>query len=230
MATHTIAAGETLWALSQRYRCTVDDLLRLNPGIQPTNLQIGQVIRLADESRPSSTSGRLDLRLNGEAPPPIAQFRPWIDRAAEATGVPADLLGAVIFQESSGNLDVNSTVNPGGMGLDSGVMQVNEQTAKELEQKFPGRFVGLDRLGREILLGASYLKEMFDTVADHRWDVALRAYNSGPYGINKDNLRDRPLGTGDATYVDKVLHFWSDISRGHPLPPDHYESIYGRGF
>lgn len=44
---HVIKAGDTLWALAQTYKTTVNNLLQLNPGIVPTNLQIGQIIKIA---------------------------------------------------------------------------------------------------------------------------------------------------------------------------------------
>ena len=42
--TPVIRAGDTLYLLAQRFGTTVDALLRANPGIDPRNLQIGQVI------------------------------------------------------------------------------------------------------------------------------------------------------------------------------------------
>ena len=178
----------------------------------------------------SPANARMDLTLNPQCPSPIGQLSSLINPASAATGIPADLIGAVIYQESGGNIDVHSTQNPGNIGQDSGVMQVNQFTANELQEKYSQRFVGIDGTAKDIMLGASYLKDMFDTIADRDWGITLRAYNSGPNGVNKSDLRDRPAHTGDSTYVDKVLRFWSDISQGNSLPSDHYASIYGHGF
>ena len=41
---YTIRPGDTLYLLAQRYNTTVEAIQRLNPGINPNNLQIGQVI------------------------------------------------------------------------------------------------------------------------------------------------------------------------------------------
>ncbi|WP_367568231.1 LysM peptidoglycan-binding domain-containing protein [Lacrimispora sp.] len=41
---YTIEAGDTLWLLSQRFRTTVENIMAANPGVNPTNLFIGQVI------------------------------------------------------------------------------------------------------------------------------------------------------------------------------------------
>lgn len=41
---YTIEAGDTLWLLSQRYNTTVEAIMAANPGVNPTNLFVGQVI------------------------------------------------------------------------------------------------------------------------------------------------------------------------------------------
>ena len=41
---YTIKSGDTLYFLAQRYNTTVEAIMAINPGINPNNLQIGQVI------------------------------------------------------------------------------------------------------------------------------------------------------------------------------------------
>lgn len=41
---YVIQSGDTLWLLSQRFSITVDEIMSVNPGINPMNLFIGQVI------------------------------------------------------------------------------------------------------------------------------------------------------------------------------------------
>jgi len=41
---YTIKAGDTLYNLAREYNTTVDIILRVNPGLDPNNLQIGQKI------------------------------------------------------------------------------------------------------------------------------------------------------------------------------------------
>jgi hypothetical protein len=43
---YVIQSGDTLGAIATRYGTTVDSLLRLNPGVQPTALTPGEHIRL----------------------------------------------------------------------------------------------------------------------------------------------------------------------------------------
>lgn len=41
---YTIRAGDTLFAIARRFRVSLDDLLEANPGIDPQNLRVGQII------------------------------------------------------------------------------------------------------------------------------------------------------------------------------------------
>ena len=43
---YTVESGDTLGSIAVKYSTSVDDLMRLNPGIDPTALHIGQKIRV----------------------------------------------------------------------------------------------------------------------------------------------------------------------------------------
>lgn len=43
---YTIRPYDTIWMLAQVFNTTVDDIMELNPGIEPRNLQIGQVVEI----------------------------------------------------------------------------------------------------------------------------------------------------------------------------------------
>ena len=45
---YTIQPGDTLWELANQYDTSIEDIMEANPGIDPDNLQVGQVIALAD--------------------------------------------------------------------------------------------------------------------------------------------------------------------------------------
>ena len=49
--THKIKRGDTLWALARRYETTVAELERLNPGLNPRALQIGQEIKVKEKTK-----------------------------------------------------------------------------------------------------------------------------------------------------------------------------------
>jgi LysM repeat protein len=41
-----VQGGDTLGSIAQKYNTTVDELMTVNPGIDPTALHIGQKIRV----------------------------------------------------------------------------------------------------------------------------------------------------------------------------------------
>jgi LysM repeat protein len=43
---YVVQSGDTLGSIAQKYSTTVDELMTLNPGIDPTALHIGQKIRV----------------------------------------------------------------------------------------------------------------------------------------------------------------------------------------
>ncbi len=49
---YTIKSGDTLYLLAIRYNTTVEAIMKLNPGIDPNNLQIGQVICIPEATVP----------------------------------------------------------------------------------------------------------------------------------------------------------------------------------
>ncbi|WP_408889292.1 lytic transglycosylase domain-containing protein [Myxococcus faecalis] len=165
------------------------------------------------DSVPTEGSGKL----GGNLPPGLEKFRSAIESAAAKTGVPAEMLAAQIWQESRGDLAAVTT--NGGNGLtDTGLMQVNPNTFKELQAKHP-ELAGKDLSdpATNILAGACYMKDMKEQFGG--WDLALRAYNSGPNGVDKSNPDAIPAGTGDATYVRKVKDFMNILSTGEGSLP-----------
>ncbi|RKG84992.1 transglycosylase SLT domain-containing protein [Corallococcus terminator] len=157
-------------------------------------------------------------KLGGNLPPGLEKFRGAIESASAKTGVPAEVLAAQIWQESRGNLEAIST--NGGNGLtDTGLMQVNPNTYKELQAKHP-ELQGKDLSDPEtnILAGACYMKDMKEQFGGSM-DLALRAYNSGPNGVDKSNPDAIPAGTGDATYVQKVKSFANILATGQGTLP-----------
>ncbi|MBZ4336349.1 lytic transglycosylase domain-containing protein [Corallococcus sp. AS-1-12] len=163
----------------------------------------------------SSSSG--GSKLGGNLPPGLEKFRGAIESASAKTGVPAEMLAAQIWQESRGNLEAVST--NGGNGLtDTGLMQVNPNTYGELQAKHP-ELQGKDLSDPEtnILAGAFYMKDMKEQFGSD--ELALRAYNSGPNGVDRSNPDAIPAGTGDATYVQKVKSFMNTLATGQGTLP-----------
>ena len=170
------------------------------------------------------TSGGVPL-IKGESglhlPAPLLDHEKAIMHAARETDQPPEVLAGQIWQESRGKIDA-TTVN-GGNGLsDSGLMQVNSNTFADLQSRYP-HLLGSDASPANpkdsIMAGALYLKEQRQAFGGDL-GAGLRAYNSGPGNVNVNDLTDiSKTGTGDATYVGKVLNFADIISSGKGTLP-----------
>ncbi|WP_070106904.1 lytic transglycosylase domain-containing protein [Burkholderia plantarii] len=116
-----------------------------------------------------------------------SKYNSEIMSASQATGVPPGILAGQIWQESKGVADT-----PGG-----GLMQLGPDEF----QKYGGG--DISNPADNIRAGANYMKDLA-TQFGGNMDAALRAYNSGPNGVDLGNLNSTPAGTGDPTYVQKV--------------------------
>jgi uncharacterized YkwD family protein len=47
---YKVSRGDTFWFIAQRYGLDYRELMRLNPDVVPTNMQVGEVIRLKPEA------------------------------------------------------------------------------------------------------------------------------------------------------------------------------------
>ncbi len=150
--------------------------------------------------------------LGANAPAPLQKYGKEIENASAATGVPANVLGAMMWQESRGNPN-----SGGGIG-EVGLMQMTPDTFQDLQAKHP-ELQGQDLSDPQtnIMASAFYMKDLMGQFGDI--PTALRAYNSGPNGVDPSNLQALPAGTGDATYVDKVMDFSNRLANGAALPP-----------
>ncbi|WP_024644504.1 lytic transglycosylase domain-containing protein [Pseudomonas syringae] len=157
-------------------------------------------------SSDTSLSGSGGLHL----PQQLEQYRGDIMDAAKATGVPPSVIAGQIWAESRGQLNA-ATTNVNGKA-DAGLMQVNADTFKSLQQQNPG-LLGNDVNDphTNIMAGALYLREQNKEFGD--MGAALRAYNSGPDKVNKADLSDTG-GVGGSSYPSDVLSFAKIIESG----------------
>jgi soluble lytic murein transglycosylase-like protein len=118
-----------------------------------------------------------------------ASVERWINeasRAANLTGVPRDLILAVIWQESTG--DPNAVGSAGEQGL----MQVTEIAAQDVGEILPTTD---DPPQRQITVGAKYLSKCGDYVGGDT-KQQLRCYNEGPPPLT---------APASETYAEQVL-------------------------
>lgn len=150
----------------------------------------------------------------------LPKYKQYFIEAEEKTGIPADLLAALSYQESHWN---PKAVSPTGV---EGIMMLTRNTAESLGVE--------DRTDpkKAILAGADYLKDRFDRLPDSipiedRWFQALASYNIGRahvldvrilarrMGKNPDSWRELkallPLKS-NKKYYSKMKHGYA---RGH---------------
>jgi hypothetical protein len=141
----------------------------------------------------------------------LKKYEAFIVAASQATGVPVDLIAAVIWDESSGNANVGCTHEPGGNLFDCGLMQI---------QSVPGSFEATDP-ATNIMRGAQWIagayqeatrkygspEEIMNKYHVSAWDLALRLYNSG--AVDPNNLNNGYLATSE--YVNNIHKFANQL-------------------
>jgi soluble lytic murein transglycosylase-like protein len=117
-------------------------------------------------------------------------YSPIVQQASQTYGVPADLIQAVIQQESSGN---PNAVSPAGA---QGLMQLMPATARNLGVTNP--FDPTENING----GAQLLSQLL-TRYNGNTALALAAYNAGPTAV--DNAGGIPNYPETQNYVQKIL-------------------------
>ena len=122
---------------------------------------------------------------------PTGPFTESVARAAEASGVDARLIHAVIAVESAHN---PRAVSPKGA---AGLMQLMPATAR--------RYGVTDRFDpdQNVMAGAMYLRDLM-RLFNNRVDLVLAAYNAGEGAVPRHGLRIPPF-LETQRYVPRVL-------------------------
>ena len=125
----------------------------------------------------------------------------------------------MIWDESKGVASAG-TINGENGQTDTGLMQINPETFATLKAQHPDLITG-DAFDpkNNIMAGALYLKEQYDQFGD--WDLALRAYNSGPLSVDPSDHTISTTGFGTKNYVEKV-NFYEDLLNQGSSMPDGY--------
>ncbi len=148
-------------------------------------------------------------------------YRDSVERWAEARNLPVPLVLGVIRQESA--FDLSATSSAGARGL----MQLMPATAREVAGKLGVDFT-TDKLydpDYSLRLGTSYFAQVL-AMFDGDVELALAAYNSGPYRLRRlwKEGRHREVDTfiedlqleEPKTYVRRILLLSDSYSRLYP--------------
>jgi soluble lytic murein transglycosylase-like protein len=164
-------------------------------------LDVGSAAAVAGESvqrdavaAPQSVIPRVDeMAKRWELPAAGARYADLIDQAAAQHGVPPDLLGRLLYQESRFRPEIidGRVRSPAGA---LGIAQFMPATARER---------GVDPLRPESAIpgAAKYLRELRDRFGG--WDVALAAYNWGQGNVARKGLDSMPAET--RAYLAQIL-------------------------
>jgi soluble lytic murein transglycosylase-like protein len=123
-------------------------------------------------------------------------YEPIIEAVSKRYGIPAELIRAVVKQES--NFNVNAVSRKGAMGL----MQLMPQTAELLGVQNPFN------PEENIVAGTRYLVDLINRYGGNL-NKALAAYNAGPQNV-EDEIPDIEE---TRSFVDSVLRSYEEFSR-----------------
>jgi soluble lytic murein transglycosylase-like protein len=168
-----------------------------NPFVsQAPNIEVGLMPQMQVAYNPSSAALP---KVGG-----VAHWAPYVTAASQQTGVPEQILEAVMRQESGGNAGAKSPV--GALGL----MQLMPDTARGLGVNPRDPY-------QNILGGARYLRQMYDKFGS--WESALAAYNAGPGALapSRQNANyqiwQAPYNKGYAETRNYVKSIKADLRR-----------------
>jgi soluble lytic murein transglycosylase-like protein len=158
----------------------------------PENPSFRRISSLMEEAARGNRAGAPVLKRNAEA------VAPHVDKAAEALGVDAALVHAVITAESGYNPVAVSRA--GAQGL----MQLMPATAR--------RYAVKDVFDPEQNIdgGTRYLRDLLD-MFDNNVELAVAAYNAGENAVKRYGNRVPPYRETQA-YVPKVLRLYNQYA------------------
>lgn len=165
----------------------------------------------ADETPEAPVPGLAvpEMQATYTIPEALAPTVPWlqhITEAAQAYGVDAHLLQAVMKVES--NFDPYVVSRSGAVGLMQ-IMPLTAMSAMGLRGTPQSLKQQLQDPAINVHAGALYLRSLMDTFT-HRLDLALAAYNAGTGNVRKAGNRVPPNGE-TPKFVKKVTDLYASI-------------------
>lgn len=192
MKKYKLQAGETFQKLSDRLKIPVDAIVRVNPGVDVSRLQIGQEINL-----PEAQDLKTDISdLKTDDVVTIEGLDKAITAAAKKAGVRADVLKGLVSVESKGDPEAGSSAGA------KGLTQIMDSTGKALGVTNP------HDIGQNLAAGAQALKRYYDEAGrlkfhsrwaglgfDKRYELALMIYHAGAPAVQAWLAANAPTNT-----------------------------------
>lgn len=237
--TYMIQSGDTFTTIASQHSTTASAIQALNPTLDPTTLQVGQLINTPNPSSsskpakagythysgPSSNFPSLNtwasydtlwqqnskLMSYSSTPSEISMIGTAILSSSRASGVDARVIICLILQESGGNVRVKSTSSWEGVH-NTGLMQAhNGSSFDESDPKG-----SIEKMVRDGTMGTKWGDGLVQCLKHQGGDYyrAFREYNSGRLGVNVKDLSDGMGATDD--YVEKMAnrllgHTWAGM-------------------
>lgn len=232
--TYTIQAGDTFSSIATQFQTTVAAIENVNPGVNPDNLQIGQVINLPTGTQPPPSNGYVPYTGPASNFPASSQWEDFsslwsfnaglmggndsqseindigqsIQQVASESGFDPRAILCIIMQESGGNVNVGDTTSPGGV-KNTGIMQSHDGVDFD-PNNAAGSILQMIKNGTE---GTSSGDGLVQCLQKHpNIYEAFRAYNSG--SVDPNDLGNAFGATSD--YVSRVAnrlqgHVWAGM-------------------
>ncbi|KAH8593837.1 hypothetical protein B0O99DRAFT_626293 [Bisporella sp. PMI_857] len=141
----------------------------------------------------------------------VASIKKAIEKAAKESGVDRRLILAMIMQESSGNVRVPNTTSVDGV-INTGLMQAHTGSSFDSDDSAGS----IERMVRDGVEGTNKGDGILQCLVHRKGNTyeALREYNSGSLGVNREQLNED--GGGPNKYVQLVAnrlmgHVWEGM-------------------
>lgn len=195
--THTVVAGDTVWALARTYGTTVAAITTANGLNAAAAIRIGQVLALAGATAapsglvgdtfagrtyPAATVGAANQNkatLLAAGVPSTSDMQARVAATAREMGVNAALAQAVAYQESGFN---HASVSPANA---IGTMQVIP-TSGEWASDLVGRELNLLDPNDNVVAGVAILRKLVATSAD--LPTAIAGYYQGQRSVRENGM------------------------------------------
>lgn len=170
--TYTIAKGDTFAVLSKKYGIATAELLAANPGVNPNNLQIGQVVRLKRDATPTeSTPPPTTESASTATPSPVESTSITPTPAAAIESAPAESVDpapqappvAIVVQENKSSEPTIHIVRKGDTF--ASIAKQHRVSARQIEQANPGVKSNRLRIGQSIRLSPEPIAPKSDSKA-----------------------------------------------------------------